>query len=384
MSKTSKSIVQHIFNNDKVLWTIISIISVYCLLLMKSVSNTGVDFFTTQLISIITGFVIVFLMQFVDYHVVSNNWKWIAILSIALVVYTIFFGISVEGSSGVNARAWIKIPGGITFQPSELAKIGFIITFSKHLSLIKEGENGFKFKNVLALVIHAIIPVILTHVQGDDGAAIIFLCMAICMSFIAGVPIRYFVIAFILFVLALPVIWNFVLADYQKLRLLNQINPESDPLNMGFQQIQGKLSIASGGYFGKGLFNGPRVANGSVPVQESDFIFSVVGEELGFVGCALLILLLFILACRVIYIGTTSVDCLGCFICFGFFGLIVSQVIFNLGMCLSLLPVMGVTLPFFSAGGSSTICLYIGVGLIQSIYSTTNKISSRQNKYLFK
>ncbi len=367
MSNVIKSAVKQIGCSDKILWAIIIAISAYCLVLMKSVSNTGTDFFTTQFIAISVGYVIAFIIQFVDYRKIANQWKWIALVGVALIVYTIFFGIAVEGTSGVNARAWIKIPSGLTFQPSELVKIGFMVTFSKHLAMIKERREKFKFKDIVALIFHAIVPVALTHMQGDDGAAIIFLCMAICMAFIAGVQLRYFIIAFVLCVFSLPIIWNFVLADYQKLRLINQINPEADPLNMGFQQIQGKLSIASGGLTGKGLFNGPRVANGIVPVQESDFIFSVAGEELGFLGCFMIIFLLFALIWRVIHLGSNSKDYLGCFMCFGFFGLIASQMIFNLGMCLSMLPVMGVTLPFFSAGGSSTICLYIGIGLIQSV-----------------
>ena len=192
------------------------------------------------------------------------------------------------------------------------------------------------------------------------------------MSFVAGVKLKYFIITFSLIALLLPFLWKYVLAEYQKQRLICQLNPESDPFGMGFQQIQGKLSIASGQLFGKGLFNGPRVSYGVVPVQESDFIFSVAGEELGFIGCATVILLLLALLFRTVKIATQASDNQGTYICFGFFGMIASQMIFNLGMCLSILPVMGVTLPFFSAGGSSAACLYLGLGLIQSVYMQKN------------
>ena len=282
-------------------------------------------------------------------------------------------GVTVEGSSGVNARAWIKLPGGITFQPSELVKIGFIITFAKHLSIVKNTDNFKDIKNICLLGAHALIPVILTHMQGDDGAAIIFLCIAITMSFMAGLPLRYFGALIVLGAIFMPIAWNFVLADYQKKRIITQMNPEGDPLNMGYQQIQGKLSIGSGGLFGTGLFKGPRVANNVVPIQESDFIFSVAGEELGFVGCVLIILLLLLLIFRIGFIARKCNDTIGSFICFGFIGLILSQTIFNLGMCLSLLPVMGVTLPFFSVGGSSATCLYLGIGILQNIYLSRNQ-----------
>ena len=165
-----------------------------------------------------------------------------------------------------------------------------------------------------------------------------------------------------------PILWKFVLADYQRNRILTQLNPEGDPLNMGYQQIQGKLSIGSGGLFGVGLFRGPRVAKGVVPIQESDFIFSVAGEELGFIGCVLVLILILAMILRITYIARKSGDLVGALICYGFVGLIASQTIFNLGMCLSLLPVMGVTLPFFSVGGSSAACLYFGMGIIQNIF----------------
>ncbi len=380
MSKINSSIYDYIKSTDKILWTIIISISIYCLLLMKSVSNAGVNFLTIQSLAIFMGYLGAICLQFIDYRTIAHHWKWIGAFCVLFIIYTLFFGITVEGSSGVNARAWIRLPGGITFQPSELVKIGFIITFSKHLYILTKDNNKILFKDICLLLIHAMIPVILTHLQGDDGAAIIFMCMALSMAFIAGVPMKYFISAFIIGVMLLPLIWHFLLADYQKQRLINQINPEADPLNMGYQQIQGKLSIASGGIFGKGLFHGPRVINGVVPIQESDFVFSVAGEELGFIGCTFLIILIFALLWRAAFIGKTACDKLGCYICFGFFSIVAAQTIFNLGMCLSALPVMGVTLPFFSAGGSSTACLYLGIGIIQNIYM--NRMDKKENKLL--
>lgn len=358
----------YFWRSDKILWSIGLLISIYCLILLKSVSRVGVNYFMTQLAAIILGYIGAICLSIVDYRVIAKYWKWIGAFCILIIVYTLFFGIAVQGSSGVNAKAWIMLPGHITFQPSELVKIGFIITFAKHLSILKEKKLLNLFIHVALLGVHALVPIMLTHLQGDDGAAIIFFFMFITMTFIAGVQIRYFVGLFAAIVLAIPIAWKYILADYQKLRVINQFNPEADPLNMGYQQIQGKISIGSGGLFGKGLFNGPRVGIGSVPIQESDFIFSVAGEELGFIGCSLIIILLLALMFRTFYIGIKSCDDLGKLMCFGFLGMISAQSIFNLGMCLSLLPVMGVTLPFFSAGGSSAACLYLGLGLLQNVY----------------
>lgn len=368
-----KSIQNCVKYSDKIFWSIILVIALYSMLLVASVSREGFNYLTVQFISVMLGMLGALLLQTINYKVISKYYIWIGIFCILFIIYTLFMGVTVEGSSGVNAKAWIKLPGGITFQPSELVKIGFIITFAKHLSIVKNTDNFKNIKNICLLGAHALIPVVLTHMQGDDGAAIIFLCIAITMSFMAGIPLRYFGALMVLGAIFMPIAWNFVLADYQKKRIITQMNPEGDPLNMGYQQIQGKLSIGSGGIFGTGLFKGPRVANNVVPIQESDFIFSVAGEELGFVGCTLIILLLLILIFRIGFIARKCNDTIGTFICFGFIGLILSQTVFNLGMCLSLLPVMGVTLPFFSVGGSSAACLYLGIGILQNIYLSRNQ-----------
>ncbi len=363
--------------SDRFLWAVTLLVSVYSGLLIASVSREGFNYFTVQSISVAIGLLGAVFLQILDYRLLAKYSHTIAIVCILLIVYTLFAGVAVEGSSGVNARAWIKLPGGITFQPSELVKIGFIITFARHVSRLRLSELKISdvedSKKLILLGIHILVPVILTHLQGDDGAAIIFLCIALTMLFMAGLKIRYFALLGALGALMAPIFWNFVLADYQKQRLITQLNPEADPLNMGYQQIQGKLSIGSGGIFGAGLFSGPRVANNVVPIQESDFIFSVAGEELGFLGCVFIIVLLLCIIFRIGFIAQKTGSKVGSLICFGFIGLILSQAVFNLGMCLSLLPVMGVTLPFFSVGGSSAACLYLGMGIIQNIYLTRDE-----------
>ena len=354
---------------DIILWIISFVMSVFSLVLLLSVSRTSnFNYFKTQFIAIVLGYAGAWLITKSDYRFLANKWYWVAGVCLFLILCTLIFGKSVTGNSGVDARAWLVLPGGITFQPSELAKIGFIVTFAKHLDYLKTHDKLKSFTNVLLLAAHALVPMLLTHLQGDDGAAAIFFFMFLFMSFAAGVQLRYFGIVFAVLILSIPILWNHVFAEYQKQRILCQFNPESDPLGMGFQQIQGKLSIGSGGLWGHGLFSGPRVGYNAVPIQESDFIFSVAGEELGFIGCTAIIIILFALLFRTLQIATYSCDKIGTYMCFGFFGLIASQTIFNLGMCLSVLPVMGVTLPFFSAGGSSSACFYLGIGIIQSVY----------------
>ena len=360
--------------NDMILWAIIVMISVYSLLLLKSVSRaTNTDYFETQLIAVILGIAGAYLFTIIDYKTISNYWVLIAVFSVFFLIYTIFFGVNISGSGGVNATAWINILGR-TFQPSELVKILFIITYAKHLDMLKASGKLNQILSIISLGVHALIPVILCHEQGDDGAGCVFLAIFIFMSIAAGIHLRYFAILFALLIVAFPILWKFVLSEYQILRFTSVYNLD-DPgiaMNEGYQQYQGRISIGSGGIFGQGYFNGPRVETNAVTFQHSDFIFSVAGEEFGFIGCTLIIVLLFLLMLRIISIASKARDDIGRFMCIGFFGLLAFQAIFNIGMCLALLPVMGVTLPFFSAGGSSAACLYFGIGLIQNVYMRRN------------
>ena len=286
-------------------------------------------------------------------------------MALALTISVFYIGIRVAGTDDVG---WISLPGGLTFQPSELTKICFIVTFSKHLSSLTKRNRLHTFPGVLSLIIHAAIPTGLIHLQGDDGAALVFACMFIVMTFAAGVQLRYFIVLFISIGAALPFVWTKMMNSDQKNRLAVLFSDDEEMLRTyGWQQYQGKISIATGGLSGKGLFQGPRVAREMVPYQENDFIFTVAGEELGFIGCAAILLLFVLILFRIIANALKASDTLGRCICFGYFALISVQLIINLGMVLGMLPVIGITLPFFSSGGSSAACLYLGVGLVQSI-----------------
>ena len=355
---------------DKLYWLIMLTISAYSLLLLKTVP-TPIDktrsYFITQLIAILIGYAGAIIFTLIDFREIANYWYIVAGFCMFLIIYTQIKGISVTSTGGVNAKAWILLPGG-TFQPSELVKIGFMITFSKHLSALKERNLLKSLPQVMLLAGHALIPILLVHLQGDDGSAVIFFCMFLAMAFGAGVQLRYFATVFVGIAIAFPLAWKYVLKDYQKDRLTIFRHPETDALDKGLQQVQGKISIGSGQFWGRGLFQSPRVNHSLVPVQQTDFIFSVAGEQLGFVGCTLIMLLMLLLLFRTLRIARKSNDTLGSSICFGFFGMIAAQTMFNLGMCLNLLPVMGVTLPFFSAGGSSAACLYFGFGLALNVH----------------
>ena len=365
-----KGIWNYIKKADILLWILVAAISAYSLLLLRSVDNaTGSSYFRTQVFAIALGVAGAIVISLLDYGELANFWYLLAGFSVFLMIYTALFGEAVQGSGGVDARAWINI-GGRTFQSSELVKIAFCLTFAKHLDTLRKRGLVDNPVHVVLLACHALVPMLLCQLQGDTGAAIVFFAMFLCMSLAAGVKLRYFAILGGMVLVALPLVWRFAMSEYQKDRIVALFNLDNVDVqvNEGYQQYQGMISIGSGKVTGQGLFNGSRVASNSVPFQQSDYIFSVAGEEMGLVGCSLIILLLFLLLVKVIHVAHSSRDDLGKFICFGYFGIIALQSVSNIGMCLALLPVMGVTLPFFSAGGSSAACMYFGIGLVQSVY----------------
>ena len=381
-----KSILNYLKRSDKLYWLVMLCISAYSLLLLKTVPlpPKGRGYFATMLIAVALGYFGAILLTLIDYREIASFWYLIAGFSLFLMLYTLKFGISVTNSGGVNAKAWIDL-GVTTFQPSELVKIGFIITFSKHLSELEKRDLMKSPLHVMLLACHALIPIILVHLQRDDGAAIIFFCMFLAMAFGAGIQLRYFAVLFAAVCAAVPLAWKYdLLSEYQKQRMLAAYHLDEDTdavRRYGWQQVQGRLSIGSGGLWGRGLFQSPRVKSGVVPVQQSDFIFSVAGEQLGFIGCMAIIVLLLLLLFRTLRNARKASDLMGRSICMGFFGMIAAQIVFNLGMCLDLLPVIGVTLPFFSAGGSSAACLYFGFGLVLSVHMhkiNTEKITLRR------
>lgn len=362
-----KSIRDYFKNAEKIYWAIALVISAYSLLLLKTLPSK--NFFMTMLVAVAIGYAGAIVITLIDYHDLASLWYIVAILCVFLMLYTLKFGKAVTNSGGVNAKAWITL-GSTSFQPSELVKIGFMVTFAKHLSILEERSLLKSPFNIMLLAVHALIPIGLTHLQGDDGAGIIFFCMFLAMAFGAGVQLRYFFALLAVIGAALPIAWKYVLEDYQKQRMLAayQLDTTDESLQATvWQQRQARTSIGSGGLWGRGT-NAPRVASKIVPEQESDMIFATAGEEFGFIGCCLILLLLLFLLWRTLRIARKSPDLLGSSICMGFFGMIAAQVIFNIGMCVDLLPVMGVTLPFFSAGGSSAACLYFGFGLVESVH----------------
>ena len=262
------------------------------------------------------------------------------------------------------------LPGGISFQPAELLKLAFIITFSTHLSNVKERINNLKY--LIPVCAHAAIPILIIHFQGDDGTALIFAMMVVAMLAAAGLKARYFIIAGAAIIIMLPIIYFLIMNDAQQGRILSMFDLEDDLLGDDWQQWRARIAMAGGGFFGQGIFKGQLVQKGNIPEGYNDFIFSSIGEEFGFLGCLVVVALLGGICLRALIIAKKATDDLGSFICIGYFAMLAAQSIINIGMCVSLLPVVGITLPFFSAGGSSLACMLLGIGPVLNVYMNRN------------
>ena len=359
-------------NSDKTLWLFTLFATIYSVLLLKSVERAGGSFARTQIMAAVIGYVVAIIISMIDYEYIVRYWYIAAIMSMLMFASVFLFGITVEGT---DDTAWLRLPGGLTFQPSELIKICFIVTFAKHIDYLKKNEKLETFIAVVVLLLHALIPIAIIHFQGDDGSALIFLFIAIIMMFVAGIQARYFIILICILSVCIPLLWNVVMNDEHRSRILALADLNGNALtDYGYQQYQSKISIASGGKSGYGLGEGYRTGLGTVPEQENDFIFSVAGEDLGFAGTMLVLLILLVLIVKIFINATKARDELGSYLCYGMFALIASQTIINIAMVIGMLPVIGITLPFFSAGGSSAMCLYFGIGLVQSVHMHNKSI----------
>lgn len=323
--------------------------------------------FFTQVFGTVVGMGMAIIISNISYKTMQKYWFFIAAAGLIPVILTFFIGYAPDNT---DDKAWLLLPGNVSFQPAELLKICFIITFSAHLSKVKATLE--KPKTLIPVLLHGAFPVVLIHFQGDDGTALVFAAIFVCMLFTAGLRLRYFIIAFSALVVAAPFAFFFVLNSDQKARILYLFDLESNLQGIGFQQWRGRIALANGGVFGQGLFRGELTQTQGVPEGHNDFIFVSIGEELGMVGCFAVLILLTLICLRCVRIARISADDGGMYIASGIFAMLCAQSVINIGMCTSVLPVIGVTLPFFSAGGSSLICLMISIGVILSVYKHRN------------
>lgn len=357
----------------KTLWIVSIITTVYGLMFVYSATQTFETNrqFTMQVIACVIGYAGALLLSTVDYQHLGELWCLVAGICLFLVALTFVPGIGYSATEMADDQAWIKI-AGVSFQPAELVKIGFIITFSYHLSKVVDSNKINSFTQLILLGLHAAVPVGLIAMQGDHGSAIIFLFMFIILIVCAGIKWYYILLGFVAIGAALPLVWM-NMQSFQKNRIRAVYNPQpGDEIDILWQQNLSKTAIGSGGINGAGYMQGPISQSKINPEKHNDFIFSVIGEETGFIGSAFAILLLLALMILCIRVALISKDSMGRFMCIGYFSVIATQTVLNIGMCLGVLPVIGITLPFFSAGGSASMCMFFGLGLVAGVYMRRN------------
>lgn len=320
----------------------------------------------TQIVASCIGLLGAVIISLIDYHFLLKLWKLYMPLCVALVALAMFTSL---GKVRGDNQAWLIIPigNGISLQASEFLKLSFITTMSIHIAKVREHIN--RLSTVALLLAHGMAHVLLIQWTGDSGTALVFVFIFVIMIFCAGIGWRYVIAALAAMAGIIPLLWFKIMSLDQKMRILVLLNPSLDK-DYSLQQQRGLSALGYGGMEGTGIFNADRYIY--VPEAYNDFIFTFIGGTTGFIGALGIIVLLLVISFKVFHGATHAVDDQGKFICIGVFAMIITQTIINLGMCLSVLPVIGVTLPLFSAGGSSVLSMYTALGLVLSVHRHSN------------
>ena len=341
-----------------VLLSLISIVTIF-----GAVDNFGTRKLIMQVAMTVAGIIATLVIANIDYHdIVDKLWLYMLGASALLLVITLVFGSSGENMETAN-MSWLKIPGiGIMIQPSEFVKIAMVCTFAKHISLV--GDKINHPKSLVGLALHAGLIVGLILISGDLGVALVYMGFLMIMLYVAGLSGFYFLGGAILIVIAFPIIWE-NLALYQQERIIVGFNPELDPMGKGMQPLLSRQCIENGGFFGIGLMG--KGDYEVLPASHTDFIFATVCEKFGILGGAFVIALLLVMVVRILTIARSCGKDYGLLICVGVAAIVIVQTVENIGMCLATLPVVGLTLPFLSCGGSSVLATYVLLSLVHSI-----------------
>ncbi len=355
---------------DKLLLLLCMAISAFGIFILYTLNENNISAavsdaqYKTQLAASVVGLVAALIIAGINYKFIAKLWYIYAPVAIVLTLL-LFTSLGVQ-REGADDIGWLEL-GVIQFQPSEVLKLAFILSFAWHLSKVEDRMN--EPLHFILLCIHGAVPTVIIRETGDDGSAMVFLFIFFCMMFAAGLSWKYMV----LFAVAIPpavyVFWNYLMQPHQRQRfqiLWDAELQEQEAIGDYMQQRLGKIALGSGGLTGQGLSGGNYTY---VPEIHNDFIFSYIGMTMGLLGCLLVVGLLAALSIKVLSDGSTAKDTLGRLICVGVFAMILFHSTVNIGMVLGVAPVIGIPLPFFSAGGTSTVCLFIGIGLVLSVNS---------------
>ncbi|WP_029791461.1 FtsW/RodA/SpoVE family cell cycle protein [Metaclostridioides mangenotii] len=357
---------------DWKLITIVSVIFGFGLIILSSATHAnstgGFTQIYKQMLAFILGAVALIFILLFDYNILGKYYKEIYLISLILLAVVLIPGI---GAVRGGARSWLHL-GPLDLQTSEIVKLTFIISYAKIVESKKGKLNTIK--EIVPVLLYALPFIGLLLAQPDLGGAIVFICIIAAMLFLSGLSTKLIKRTIIIIVLISPLLY-LAMADHQKVRIEAFLNPEDVTLKGNYQVMQSLIAIGSGGVTGKGLYNGSQNQENFLPVQDSDFVFAVIGEELGAFGMLFVILMFTLFIIRLLYIAKEAKDFYGSLIVIGVMGMFAYQIIQNIGMTVALIPVTGVTLPFISAGASSVLTSLANLGLVLNVYMRRKKIN---------
>lgn len=318
-----------------------------------------------QIFSIFLGIVAYVIFTVIDSDILGDNWQVLCVVNVLLLVALVIFG----QDDGTGNKSWIRF-AGIGVQPSEVIKVLYIIVSAKQMTTLKEHSDINKFSSIVQMAGHfAIVFGMIVVVSSDLGSATIILGIFLVMLFMLGVKLYWFGVGFAAVAAVVPLLWVYFLKDYQRQRLIAPYDPSIDPDGYGitWQTTQSKLALASGRLTGLGFGDGTQTQRSTFTGKHTDFIFSVVGEELGMIGCVIVLILLSIIVVHCFRVGMKAGGTFDMLICVGVAAALGIQTFINIGMCIGVTPVIGITLPYFSYGGSSMATLYAAAGLVSGV-----------------
>lgn len=356
---------------DFTLIAVVFLLNIISILAIGSATQAGASgperyyYMQRQGIFFLINIILVILSLRIDYRNLKNIAKELYIGNIVILI-----AVMLVGKTALGAQRWIQI-GPISIQPSEFSKIIMIVTFAAMLEYWK--DNLQRVKDLLPVFLFMIVPTALVMKQPDLGTSLVFFAVALGMLFVAGINVRIVWGGFIAALAAMPLFWK-IMHEYQRNRIRVFLDPELDPLGSGYHVIQSKIAIGSGLIFGKGFMQGSQSQLSFLPENHTDFIFAVVGEEFGLIGCLVVLLLYAILLYRGVRIAMTASDDFGCFIATGIVSMTIFHIMVNIGMTTGIMPVTGIPLPFMSYGVSALTINMMAVGLLLNIHARRQKI----------
>lgn len=360
-----KAIGNYVRRADMILLSLCVAASVFGIVVISSATNYlgNVQFVRTQTLALLLGIVLFVVFTLIDVDIIAERRELLLIFSVLFILLLFPFGDTRSGN-----RSWLAfsfLPFSI--QPAELCKIPFILILAKTMSIRENKISHISTVMRLAFITLFLFALIVAASE-DLGVALQYLFIFVIMAFVGGVNLLWFLGAFSAVVVASPFLWRFLSED-RRSRIWVLFDSRIDPLAQDerYQMNRSLRALQNGGVSGQGLYQGSMVQSGSIPVQHTDLIFSSIGEELGMLGCMAVLILLTAIIIRIIYVGIKSGNYMNRLICVGIAGMMTAQIFINIGVCIGLVPVIGLTLPFFSYGGSSLVTMFFAMGIVSGI-----------------